>query len=369
MAPLSRSPLARDALLGALLAAVSTIELVALDPELVEGSVVGHHVLNLLVLPSVALRRRSPLGSVLVASAGFAVQPLMGEAPVATPYLVLLFLLGSLGWYAATSVGAAGVAVVLASGLVYDVTTDDFRWADLVVNTAIIVAAWAALHLIRRATDHRIRAEVSAELGADRAAREAVEAERARIAQDLHDSMAHALTLMTLQAGTIRERTCEPALVDALCSIETSGREALADMHRFLGLLGPREDEAPGIGDLADLVDGVRRGGLDVALEVDLDQVPSSVGTTVYRVVQEGLTNVVRHSDARSASVRVRRQDTSLVTEVVDDGRPAPARTASGGHGLEGLRRRVGLFDGELSAGPTGKGWMLRARIPLAPGG
>jgi signal transduction histidine kinase len=233
-----------------------------------------------------------------------------------------------------------------------------------VVNVVILAAAWAALRGIRVATDRR----VAAELDADRRARAAVEAERTRIAQDLHDSLAHALTLMTLHAGSARERAEQPVVVDALGSIERSGREALADMHRFLGLLGPRNGEAPGIDDLPDLAENVRRGGLAVALSVDAGAVPPSVSTALYRVVQEALTNVVRHSDAHAAEVRICRTDRDVLAVVADDGRERAPRTTGGGRGLDGLRQRLALYDGTIAAGATEDGWRLEARIPLTAG-
>ena len=351
----------RDGLAGLVVGAVAEIELVLLDPDRIEGPVAGHHLLNLLIVPSFALRRVTPVGSIAVASLGFAVQPLLGSAPTATPYLALLFLLASLGWYASTRAGAIGTLLVLVSGLSYDLTTDDFRWADLIVNTVIIVAAWGAARGVRTATDRR----VSAEVDADRQARAAAEAERTRIAQDLHDSLAHALTLMTLQAGSARERADQPLVAEALSSIEHSGREALSDMQRFLGLLGMRDGEAPGIPDLPDLAASVQRGGLAVDLRVESDPVPLSVSTTVYRVVQEALTNVVRHSDAQSAEVHVSRSGREIVAVVRDEGRGAAPKTTGSCRGIAGLRERIALFEGTLVVGATDDGWRLEARIPL----
>lgn len=356
-------PTWRDGLLAVALTVVAQVEL-ALGADSVDGVLWWHQLSYLLILPAVTLRRRAPLLSILFAAAGLAVEPLVGPAPVATPYLVLLYLLASFGWYASTRVGLLGVTVVLLCGLLYDFTRQQILVADLVVNAVIIAMAWAAGRLVRISTDRRVRAE----LEADRAARDAVARERERIGRDLHDSMAHALTLITLQAGGARERTEQGVAVQAFGAIEEAGREALADMHRFLGLLGPGRDqgEAPGLGDLPDLVDGVRRGGLAVELDLCVDELPASVGTTVYRVVQEGLTNVIRHSEARRARVVVRREETSVLTTVTDDGRPRAPRTEGGGRGLAGLAERLSLFDGTLESARTDDGWCLEARIPLA---
>ena len=362
MPRLPRSPLLRDLLLGLGLTVIAEVELVLLDPARIEGNVAGLHLVNLLLVPAVGIRRVSPFGSMTIASLAFAVQPLMGQAPIATPYLALLFLLGSLGWHASTRTGALGVALTLLAGLTFDLTSEDFRWADLVVNAVIIIAAWATLHVLRRVTDRRIAAEVAA----DRAAREAVALERERISRDLHDSVAHALTLMTLQSGGARERTDQPLVQAALGNIERTGREALADLHRFLHLLGPADSEAPGLAHLPELVESVRRSGLDIDLDVAVEPaLLPSVATTVYRVVQEGLTNVLRHSDAARVRVEVRREATAVIARVINDGRARTSELPSGGHGLAGLRQRLGLFDGSVEARPTGDGWLLEARIPL----
>ena len=349
-------------LLGVLLAVVAQVE-VTLGADQIDGPLVWHRLACLLILPALALRRVAPLGASAVAALGLAVEPLIGPAPVATPYLVLLFLLASLGWYATTRTGLIGVGLTLMGGLTYDLTASDFVLADLVVNVVIIVMAWAAGRLVRVSTDRRVRAEVEA----DRAARAAVSRERERIARDLHDSMAHALTLITLQAGGARERTDQPVAADALSSIEHTGREALADMHRFLDLLGPGGGEAPGVGDIPELVDGVRRGGLAVALDLDPGELPASLSTTVYRVVQEALTNVVKHSDAGSAQVVVHRREQEILAEVNDDGHARTARVNGSGRGLTGLTERLALFEGTLESGSTPRGWRVRARIPLAP--
>jgi signal transduction histidine kinase len=350
----------RDALLGVALAVVAQLE-ITLVADRIEDPIIWHRLVDLLILPAVALRRVAPLASIAVAALGFAAEPLVGPAPVATPFVTLLFLLASLGWYATTRVGALGVGLVLLAGLTFDLTRGDVLLADIVVNVLIIVMTWTAARLVRVSTDRRVRAE----LEADRASRDAVARERERIGRDLHDSMAHALTLITLQAGGARERSDQPLATDTLASIERTSREALTDLHRFLDLLGPDEEEAPHVGHLPELVEGVSRSGLDVHLDVDECELPASVSTTAYRVVQEALTNVVRHSDAGTARVTVRVADRELLTEVTDDGRPRVPVARGSGRGLAGLRERVALFEGTLECGSTGDGWRVSARIPL----
>ncbi len=356
----SHPVLRRDLLLATLVTGVALLEL-WLVADQVEGPLMGHLVLNLLILPVLAFRRTWPLVATLLAALGVALQPLVGSSPVATGFLGLLFVLASLGWYADTRTGVIGVSAVLAGGVVAEVGASNFLVADLVVNLVIIVAAWAGARGVRVATDHRI----AAELAADRSARVAVQEERARISRDLHDSLAHALTLITLQAGGARERTSDPLAEGALGTIEDTGREALADLQRCLRLLEASSGEPPGITHLPDLVEGVRRSGLSVCLAVDPGPVPQGVSTAVYRVVQEALTNVVRHSDASTVSVAVTRTDHALVTEVSSVARTkAPVSTGSG-RGLVGLRERLALFGGTLESRPTPDGWRLQARIPL----
>lgn len=358
---LPRSRGVRDVLTGVAVTLVAQLEL-GLTADRVEGSVPGHLLLNLLLLPALGLRRVSPLGSALVAGLVLALQPLVGPAPVASGFLVLLFVLASLGWYAPTRLGVVGIAAVVAGGLVFDLTTDDLVAADLVVNVVIIVATWGAGRATRIASDRRVAAEVEA----DRSAQVAVREERGRISRDLHDSLAHALTLITLQAGSARERVSDPLARDTLGTIEDTGREALSDMHRFLALLATPVGEPPGIAHLPDLVAGVRRNGLSVTLKVDPRPVPASVSTTVYRVVQEGLTNVLRHSEATSATIAVRHEPTGLVATVVSTGRARPPATPGSGRGLVGLRERLAMFGGSLESSATPEGWRLEARIPMA---
>jgi signal transduction histidine kinase len=351
----------RDLAVGLVVTTVAEIELV-LSRDSIDGSFTGLLLSNLLILPALVVRRTQPLASIAVAAFSFLVDPLVGSAPVATPFLVLLGLLVSLGWYAGTRAGVLGVSTVLVVGLLPSSVTGETHAADLVVNAALLVVAWAGGHALRRTSDRRIAAEVEA----DRAARHAVAVERERIARDLHDSMAHALTLITLQAGSAGERATDDATRELLGAIETTGREALADMHRFLALVGHGDDEAPGVTSLPGLVEGVQRSGLDVDLDVDIArELPASLSTTVYRVVQEALTNVARHSEATRARVGVACDDHRLVVRVSDDGQPRPGRTDGTGRGLAGLRERVALFDGEVVSGPRGGGWCLEASIPL----
>lgn len=359
--------LLRDASVAAGLTVVAQVELMVAGDR-VSAPLLLQHAAFAVMTGSVALRRVAPLIATLACSVGLVAQTIAGDAPVVGGLLALLLVVATLGYHAPWRRGVVGLVAMFAAVSSYELAAGRVVVGDLVANTVIVVGAWAAGRMVRVSTDRR----VAAELAADRAARDAVAAERTRIARDLHDSVAHALTLMTLQAGTARERAEQPEVAARLHEIEEAGRTAVQDMHRFLQLLGePGEGpaEAPGLRDLDDLVAGVRAGGLPVKLHVELasDDVPPSVSSAAYRVVQEGLTNAVRHAGAASATVTVRRLDDRLEVEVHDTGRGSVRRDlpAGSGRGLDGLRERVALFGGTLTAGAdTFGGWRLAATIP-----
>lgn len=364
---LPASLLARDGLLAGVLTVVTQVELLLAAGE-VEGPRWVQQVAFTVMTASVALRRVRPLLAALVIALGMAGQTLAGEAPVVGGFLALLVVAASLGYHAGLRSGVVGLAAIAMSATLYDFVAARFVLADFVGNMVIVGGGWGGARLLRSSTDRRVKAEVAR----DRAAREAVAAERNRIARDLHDSVAHALTLMTLQAGAARERA-HGSVVETLGSIEREGRRALADMHRSLRLLGDvgdRVGESPGLKDLDDLLARVRASGLEVSASLvgELDDLPASVSSTAYCVVQEALTNAVKHSGAAHASVELKRSPHELTIEVRDDGAgPDGARAAIGsGSGLASLRERVSLFGGRLTAAPADEsGWRLQATIPL----
>ncbi len=332
---LPASQFARDFLWATLLTLVTQVELLLvadrMDHDLLQ------HLVFLPMTGAVALRRRAPLVATVVCGAALAAQTFLGEAPVVGGFLAMLVVLASLGYHADLRRGLVGLAAVAVGALVYDVTRSEFDAADFVGNAVIVVMAWGLAHLVRRSTDARVAAEIAR----DRAARDAATAERTRIARDLHDSVAHALTLMTLQAGATRERTSEPLVADVLGTIESGGRAALVDMHRFLRLLGDDPaGEAPGLADLDDLLGRVGAGGLtvDLTTEGDLSTVPASISSTAYRVVQEGLTNAAKHSGATEASVEVVHRDGVVRVAVTNPAASAPDPRSRRGPG-EGWRR------------------------------
>jgi signal transduction histidine kinase len=206
----------------------------------------------------------------------------------------------------------------------------------------------------------------------ERQAGQSAAQERARIARELHDIVAHHLSVVVLQAGGARASGNHHE--QALEKIERSGRQALGEMRRLLGVLREPDDEPglapqPGLGQLNALAESVRQAGLPVCLVVDGDQEkpPAAAGVSAYRIVQEALTNVLRHAGPARARVTVGCADDEITIQVTDDGAGTPGAGArTGGHGLAGMRERVALFGGELAAGPEpGGGFAVRARLPI----
>jgi signal transduction histidine kinase len=253
---------------------------------------------------------------------------------------------------------------------------------NAVIAAGILVAAWA---LGGRARARREAA--AAKAGRDAAVRaetaerdRAITAgERARIARELHDITAHHVSVVALQAGAARlmAETGQPPGAEMLRAIEDASRQAMSEIRRALGVIrySPAGSApAPDAGQLPVLAERMRAAGLEVVIDGEAGPLPGGLGLAAYRVVQEGLTNVLRHSAARTATVTVRRADGHLEI-VVADGGPARAGepvTGPGGHGLLGLRERVTGFGGEVWAGPCpGDGFELCARLPLpdAPAG
>jgi signal transduction histidine kinase len=232
-----------------------------------------------------------------------------------------------------------------------------------------------ALLLARRAQRAADAEERAAQLehNQEERARVAVADERARIARELHDVIAHSVSVMTVQAGAARlllagdpQRALEPLL-----AVEETGRQALAEMRRLLGVLRDDAGEPtlvpqPGLDDLPMLAATVREAGLEVEMAVEGTQrpLPAGVELAAYRILQEALTNTLKHAGAARAQVTVRYAPESVLLEVRDDGR---ATTADGhGHGLLGMRERAALYGGELQAGPLPRGgFAVRARLPV----
>jgi signal transduction histidine kinase len=253
--------------------------------------------------------------------------------------------------------------------------------ANLLWDVAIIgLLPWFIGRMVRERAAHGQAARRRAELldsQREYHARAAALGERARLAREIHDVIAHSVSVMVIQAAgarTVMEREPDRAR-EALLSVERAGREALAEMRRLLGVLGDGQHlrelaPQPGIEDLDELVSRTRKAGLPASISVVGEPIAVAPGLSLcaYRVVQEALTNAIKHAGAARAEVSVRWGPDALELKVVDDGSAAgDGAAAPGGHGLVGMRERAALHGGSLEAGPgPAGGFVVRARIPLA---
>jgi signal transduction histidine kinase len=289
--------------------------------------------------------------------------------------LAAAFLLGNLrtAWQAA--IGLVAVVSSLAF-IVYNIP--DHTTSGLVFIPIDFAVAWVAGFALRERTEQAEAAETRAtvaERERDAAARIAVAEERARIARELHDIVAHAVSVMVLQVGAVRHKLPDSLAEDrdALTDVERAGRTALAEMRRLLAAMRDDGDEAelvpqPGLDGLASLRAEIGRAGLPVELHVDGEPfpLPRGIELSAYRIVQEGLTNALKHSRATKADVTVRYRPGEVQLEVRDNG-VGSATTDGMGHGLVGIRERVKIFGGEMTAGSAnGGGFLLNTRLPLS---
>ena len=284
------------------------------------------------------------------------------------------FLLGNLR---DTRRAGLGLAVVLGAAAIIVSQIPGHSTAELVFVPIEFGISWLAGFALHERAEQAEAAEeraTQAERDRDAAARIAVAEERARIARELHDIVAHAVSVMVLQVGAVRHRLRDVQAEDreALRNVEQVGRTALAEMRRLLGAMrrdGDGLDLAPqpGLDGLDSLLEDVGRAGLPVRLQVDGNALPlpRAIDLSAYRIVQEGLTNALKHAGASHADVTVRYRPDELEVEVLDDG--AGGATTDGlGHGLVGIRERVKIYGGEMSAGTApGGGFALSARLPL----
>jgi signal transduction histidine kinase len=262
-----------------------------------------------------------------------------------------------------------GLAAFVPAGMLSALAQSGGAVANVAAAIFLLAGAVLAGLWIRQL---RLRAEMLERLGDDRVLA-AVAEERARIARDLHDEIAHAMSVIAVQADAAEGALAhDPQLVRSpLVAIRDTARVALADMRRVLGALGGGDaasDDAsePGLAQLGRLVEAARAGGLSVELSVEGEQrrLPAPLDVAAYRVVQEALTNVRKHSGARRVEVIVRYHDEAVHVEVVDDGDGSGPGGGSG-KGLAGVQERVAVLGGHVLAGPDDRGFALRAVLPL----
>ncbi len=333
----------------------------------------------LFVLPLLA-RRRFPFGTpVAVFAIGVAGSLWNGTLATYTfgnflGVLAATFLFGLLFERERSPIGL-GIAIGAASFVVYNDPRQGYSeigWIAFTFGLAWL-AGLAIGSQLKTAASAIERAEML-ELGREAEARAAVAEERARIARELHDIVGHSVSVMTVQASAVRRllREDQEREREALITVEETGRAALAEMRRLVGVLRRPEDAPalapqPSLEHVDKLVQQTREAGLPTRLTVegDASPLPAGIDLTAYRVVQEGLTNALKHSRATQAEVHVRYADGSVELVVRDDGN-GDGKGDGGGHGLVGMRERVAVIGGELAAGPRSKGgYELRARLPV----
>jgi signal transduction histidine kinase len=325
---------------------------------------------------------RFPLLAPIVILAGvvgfaFAAPETFSHATV--PFLTVFVTAPLMGFLNKRKGALVSLGVLLAAIVLVSIQLPDEFFGNVLFLTLIFGGPWLLAFVLGTRTQQtrelRERAE-RAERERERLASEAVAEERARIARELHDVVAHSVSVMVVQAAGVRRllKSDQEREREALLVVERIGREALTEMRRMLGVLRASGDVAalapqPGMQHIDKLVDQARRAGLTVELEVvgEAVQLPTGLDLSAYRIVQEGLTNVLKHGEQAKAHVRVRYGADEIELEVVDEGETTAAAVTDDGHGLAGMRERVAVYGGEFEAGPREEGgFRVLARLPLA---
>lgn len=387
-----------DAVLAAALASLSFANVLITREVLdTQGQVIGHRLWLDLVFaiggPSLlVLRRRFPLS---IALAMTAIVLVYSELEIVEQSFIPISAMIALATAAAVGQGRwrravlaaclVAIAVMIAWTLLFEPIPDEFKdvslaaaWFLVGANFIYVGGAWYLGHNIaERNARSAALLERTRELEAEREdrARRAVFDERVRIARELHDVVAHHVSVMGIQAGAARrvldKRPDQAA--EALSSIEGSSREAVTELQRILGILRTSADEdtltpQPSLDQIESLVADVRATGMPVEIDISGPRrtLPPGVELSAFRIVQEALTNVRKHAGVASARVHLRFQPDGLEVAVEDDGRGAAAdRTTSAGNGLRGMRERVDLVGGRLETGPRRSGgFQVRAWLP-----
>jgi signal transduction histidine kinase len=371
-----------DALLAGVILAASLVEIGAGSAEWSAPAAVEVALALLCTVPLLWRRSHPTAVAVVVAAgvlaAGAVVAPIQGPFEVFVAYVIALY---SVGVHSEKQPGLRVLAAVSVAGslcwLAVSRLGDGAHYGDWFPGIVWGVFAWGVGRVIRRHNERmRTLQRLTIELEAERdaRAREAVTVERARIARELHDVVAHNISVMGVQAAAASRilQADEPEVRTALDAIETTSRATVDEMRRMLGILRRIDDELaltpqPSLRDLDALVAQVRAAGLDVESRVEGEPrgLPAGLDLSAYRIVQEALTNALKHAAPARVEVVVRYAEDAVVIEVSDDG-SAPAAGRGTGSGLVGMRERVALFGGELRAGKRVEGgWALHATLPI----
>jgi signal transduction histidine kinase len=326
-------------------------------------------------------RRRYPLGALLAAASAVAAGSFVDGRLLSHPFVSFLFGLAIcvlFGMRPSRLQSVAGLAFTIGVAAIVTLNDPKGKIGDFIFDVIAFSVAWIIGFSVGgkfREVDEARERTARAEREREERARIAVADERARIARELHDVVGHSVSVMTVQASAVR-RTLDADQEkerEALLVVEQTGREALAEMRRVVGVLR-RPEEAPALAPqpslehLDRLVESAREAGLPVELRVEGTpvQLAAGIDLTAYRLVQEGLTNALKHARAQRAEVVVRYADGQVELTVSDDGRGG-GDGDKGGHGLVGMRERISVYGGELEAGPRPEGgYRLSAKLPIA---
>ena len=372
----TRTTLLRDAGPAAALA-VLTLATASFDRPLAAALTL------LLVVAPLAVRTTWPLPVLLIVAAG----SILLSIDAANPWVeVMAVALASftVGEQSAGRARSALIILLVAAALTIGfIAQDGDVVASLTLPFVVLVPAWLLGDLLRaRRADAVARAEAAARDAAEQEAqiRAGIERERRHVARELHDVVAHGVSVMLVQAGAARQvvHASPDAAEAALLAVEAAGRDAMAELRRLLDVLGddqagrgaddPGRGPQPGIDQLGVLVDRLREAGLPATLEIEGDRrtLPPSIEITAYRIVQEALTNALRYAGRAATMVLLAYDPAQLRIEVLDDGPSTAPPAESAGRGLVGMRERALIVGGRLEAGPRlGGGYAVRAWLPL----
>jgi signal transduction histidine kinase len=368
LARLRPDPVLLDRTLAAVLTVTAQLEI------WLSSEVTGHRLEFALVAPlitaPIAVRRRWPTFVGVAVPVIGAVQYASGRDPQILSEPVAIFCaLYALAVWTPPRRFAVGLSLVVA----VDLATGASPKANVHSAVPFAVVTAVVMLLVRRVIGDRERRARIAERERDVATREAVVEERARIARELHDVIAHHVSMIVLQAGAERRVLDDGSTREVLETIEQVGRGALTETRRLLGMLRADADEPlapqPGLDDVPTLVGQLREVGLPVDLHVEGErrELPVGIELSAYRIVQEALTNALKHAGDASTTVHVRYGPNSLELEIADDGNGNASRVSGGGHGLVGMRERVALYGGRFEASPDPQGgFVVRVRLPVA---
>jgi len=388
-------PVSRDVILAAAVTAYGLVVTFARigDGTIYHGPRLPNAILSVLVTGTLAWRRTRPLAALTWIFAVLALTFVVArhDLQLVAGFFVIIVLAASAAYHATRRVALGCLGIGLAALAVLIPLEPQLGGRNAAIfDGAMVVLPWLAARGLRSREDRAaaLGSQLAlAQAGYEARQREILREQRTQIARELHDIVAHSVSVILLQVGAARMRALgQPDITQPLHAAEASGRQALAELRHLLGVLNdfPAEDRdldqdaaermpdapQPSIAALDQLAVAVRATGLDIdfAIVGQVRPLPPGLELSVYRIVQEALTNVLKHAQASTARVRVDYGPDAVTVEVTDDGTARTANGAPAGHGLVGMRQRAQVFGGTTMVGPaSGGGWQVRAELPAQP--